>query len=170
MTARLKRGEYMERRKVNISFTKSGSGSRSTRLMLPVKWIDNLGISPEDREVFIYQIGDNILIRKKPLKWNKKEAVKIVCDEIDKIIQDEKIIFYDRALLIGDDVFNMYFGDDKESQYLYFDGFISGVKDYMFKNYKDIVLDREKFILYFFSKEHDYKDPEEFKKIFNITN
>lgn len=150
----------MERRKVNISFTKSGSGSRSTRLLLPVKWIDNLGISPEDREIFIYQIGDNILIRKKPLKWNKKEAVKIVCDEIDKIIQNEKIIFYDRALLIG---------DDKENQYLYFDGFISGVKDYMFKNYKDIVLDREKFILYFFSKEHDYKDPEEFKKIFNIT-
>ena len=43
----------MKRRKVNIAFTKSGVGSRNTRIILPVKWIDNLGISFENKKVFI---------------------------------------------------------------------------------------------------------------------
>lgn len=41
----------MEKRKAKILFTKSGTGSRSTRVTLPVSWIDALNITQEDREV-----------------------------------------------------------------------------------------------------------------------
>lgn len=41
----------MESRKLNMQFVKSGSGSTTTRLALPITWIRTMGITPEDRQV-----------------------------------------------------------------------------------------------------------------------
>lgn len=54
----------MEKRKVKVMFQKSGSGSLSTRLAIPKKWVDEMGISVEDRNVAIEFDGETIIIKK----------------------------------------------------------------------------------------------------------
>lgn len=41
----------MEKRTLNISFSKSGSGSIATRLSVPKSWLDKIEVSPEDRKI-----------------------------------------------------------------------------------------------------------------------
>ena len=57
----------MEKRDLNIAFYKSGSGSISTRITLPKKWIEKMEISLEEREVEVVFNDDikEITIRKK---------------------------------------------------------------------------------------------------------
>lgn len=54
-----------EKRQLKISFTKSGSGSESTRLSLPIKWIRELGIDKDNRDVTVEIDEDKIIIKKK---------------------------------------------------------------------------------------------------------
>ncbi|WP_270670253.1 AbrB/MazE/SpoVT family DNA-binding domain-containing protein [Paraclostridium bifermentans] len=54
-----------EERNLKISFTTSGSGSESTRISLPIKWIRELGIDKENREVIAILDDDKIIIKKK---------------------------------------------------------------------------------------------------------
>lgn len=57
----------MEERNMKISFGKSGSGSISPRVSLPLSWLTRIGITPEDREVEIVLNEENeeIILRKK---------------------------------------------------------------------------------------------------------
>lgn len=45
--------EKRDERVTKVSFGKSGAGSRTTKLIIPVTWIDEMGITPDDREVNI---------------------------------------------------------------------------------------------------------------------
>lgn len=54
----------MEKRKAKIIFTRSGAGSRSTRVTLPVSWIDALNITTKDREVSLSLENGKIIISK----------------------------------------------------------------------------------------------------------
>lgn len=63
----------MRKRKLNIQFAKSGSGSRTTRLTLPVSFIDELKITEEDREVNVMLINNKIIITKEEYKMNKDD-------------------------------------------------------------------------------------------------
>ena len=56
----------MEVRNMKISFGKSGSGSISPRVSLPLSWLKRVGITPEDREVEIILDEENqtIIIKK----------------------------------------------------------------------------------------------------------
>lgn len=56
----------MEGRKLNVSFGKSGAGSISPKLSLPVTDLRDMGITPENREVNYYYDKENkqIIIRK----------------------------------------------------------------------------------------------------------
>ena len=53
-----------EERKAKIIFNKSGSGSITNRIILPVPWIKKLGITKENREVTIRYEGNRIIIEK----------------------------------------------------------------------------------------------------------
>ena len=57
----------MEERNMKISFGKSGSGSISPRISLPLSWLKRVGITPEDREVGIVldEEKEEIIIKKK---------------------------------------------------------------------------------------------------------
>ncbi|MGL5057654.1 MAG: AbrB/MazE/SpoVT family DNA-binding domain-containing protein [Fusobacteriaceae bacterium] len=57
----------MEKRELNITFGKSGSGSSTTKLSIPITWIKKMKISPEDRalEVIFDEENNTILIQKK---------------------------------------------------------------------------------------------------------
>lgn len=43
----------MEERKLRVIFSKDGRGATNTKITLPVKWIRNMGVNPEQREVIL---------------------------------------------------------------------------------------------------------------------
>ncbi len=57
----------MEKRELNISFYKAGNNGISTKMNLPKKWVENMGISPENRavEVSYDEKKKTIIIKKK---------------------------------------------------------------------------------------------------------
>lgn len=63
----------MEKRKLNIQFAKSGSGSRTTRLTIPVSFIDKLGITVDSREVNVIYVNGKIIITKEEYKMTKED-------------------------------------------------------------------------------------------------
>ena len=63
----------MEKRKLNIQFAKSGSGSRTTRLTIPVSFIDKLGITADNREVNVIYVNGKIIITKEEYKMTKED-------------------------------------------------------------------------------------------------
>ncbi len=54
----------MEKRKLNVSFNKSGRGSLTTRVTLPIAWIKEMGIDQENREVEVTFENSEIRIKK----------------------------------------------------------------------------------------------------------
>lgn len=56
----------MEERRMNVIFTKGGSGSVTTKLTIPKKWIDKLGITKEKRGIVLkfYEEAEKIVIEK----------------------------------------------------------------------------------------------------------
>ena len=57
----------MEKRDVNISFYKAGNGGNSNRITLPKKWVEKIGITPENRavEIVLDEENNSIVIKKK---------------------------------------------------------------------------------------------------------
>nr|DAP61628.1 MAG TPA: Toxin SymE, type I toxin-antitoxin system [Caudoviricetes sp.]DAR96033.1 MAG TPA: Toxin SymE, type I toxin-antitoxin system [Caudoviricetes sp.]DAS85888.1 MAG TPA: Toxin SymE, type I toxin-antitoxin system [Caudoviricetes sp.]DAU27923.1 MAG TPA: Toxin SymE, type I toxin-antitoxin system [Caudoviricetes sp.] len=55
----------MEKRELNISFYKAGNGT-ATRLTVPIKWLRELGITPEEKGIdLIFDKENKQLIIKK---------------------------------------------------------------------------------------------------------
>lgn len=63
----------MEKRKLNMQFAKGGSGSRTTRLTLPVSFIDKLGVTADNREVNVIYVNGKIIITKEENKMTKDD-------------------------------------------------------------------------------------------------
>ena len=57
----------MEKRDVNISFYKAGNGGISNRITLPKKWVEKIGITPENRavEIVLDEENNSIVIKKR---------------------------------------------------------------------------------------------------------
>ena len=54
----------MQKRRLKLSFNKSGSGSMSASMRLPITWIKRMNIDPENRELDVKFIGTKITIKK----------------------------------------------------------------------------------------------------------
>jgi hypothetical protein len=54
----------MEERKAKIQYAKSGRGSLTTRMTLPITWVRTIGVSEDDREVKISLKDNKIIIEK----------------------------------------------------------------------------------------------------------
>ena len=54
----------MQKRILKVIFTKSGSGSISPKINLPIKWMRELGIDKDNREVLLELDKDKIIISK----------------------------------------------------------------------------------------------------------
>ena len=65
----MKEGKLMEVRDAKVIFNKSGGtssqGGYTTRVTIPISWIKQMGISPDDREITISFDGEKITIKKK---------------------------------------------------------------------------------------------------------
>ncbi|MGX8128466.1 AbrB/MazE/SpoVT family DNA-binding domain-containing protein [Clostridioides difficile] len=53
-----------ETRILNINFNKSGCGSVSTRLNIPIKFLRELGVTENDRSVEVTLKNEEIIIKK----------------------------------------------------------------------------------------------------------
>lgn len=53
-----------ESRQLKVSFNKSGSGSISSSIRLPISWLKEMNISKEDREVEVIFNNGEIIIKK----------------------------------------------------------------------------------------------------------
>ena len=55
-----------DKRKLNIIWTKAGTGSPTTKLSIPISWCYDMGLSKEERKVEIIYNKENkeIIIRK----------------------------------------------------------------------------------------------------------
>lgn len=51
-------------RKANIIFSKNGNGFTTTKITLPVPWVESLNLTPEDKEVIIELKNNEITIKK----------------------------------------------------------------------------------------------------------
>lgn len=71
-----------ESRNINLSFYKSGCGSTSCRISLPISWIRSLGFSKDDREAIVEYNDNMIIIRKK----EKKDMEKLL-ERIEEILK-----------------------------------------------------------------------------------
>lgn len=54
----------MNKRQLNISFNKSGSGSITPKISLPSTWIREMGLDKENRKVEVVFENDEIKIKK----------------------------------------------------------------------------------------------------------
>lgn len=57
----------MEERILKVSFGKSGAGSISPKISLPVTWLREIGVTPDEREVkiMVNEKTKQIIIKKK---------------------------------------------------------------------------------------------------------
>lgn len=46
--------DMSERRELNLIFSKSGSGSSTTKLSIPISWCHRMNIIEDDKSVFAY--------------------------------------------------------------------------------------------------------------------
>lgn len=153
----------MKLKKLNISFTRSGSGSESTRLSLPVKWLrDKLKITKEDKKVYVYQFGDSILIKKTPLEWDRKQVLEYNLADITSILENKGWISYDEIGVIAIDTLNAYCNGDKEKEKKYWGATIGAIQDWLEKNCV-IIFENENDKSFFCKKELNIKTLEEFQ-------
>lgn len=54
-----------EPRDLKVTYNKSGSGSVTSRISLPITWLREIGVTEENREVIIELTDDSIIIKKK---------------------------------------------------------------------------------------------------------
>ncbi len=56
----------MEERELRVIFSKDGRGATNTKITLPVKWVRDMGVNPEKREVALQYDEENkqIIIKK----------------------------------------------------------------------------------------------------------
>ena len=129
----------MEKRKLNISFVKSGSGSITSRVILPTIWIREMGISTEKREIFVYKVGDNVVISK------AENDLKFAKIEIDSIIEEKGYILFD---------------EDKEELWKYCYDRYNSINNFDNNYGNDKV--------YFYDKKYNFSSIEELEEYFKI--
>lgn len=47
-----------------VSFRKSGSGSMTPSITIPITWLREMGIDMDNREIVVYKHNNSIVIRK----------------------------------------------------------------------------------------------------------
>lgn len=55
----------LEKRQINVSYGKNGQGFKTTRISIPKKYFEKIGITEEKREVSVILYNDKIEIRRK---------------------------------------------------------------------------------------------------------
>lgn len=85
-----------ETRTLNVMFAKSGRGSKTTRLTLPIKWMHDMNITEDDRSIEVeYDSETKSITIKKAISETNEDTE----DLIEKLANDERFI----SLLLDDE-------------------------------------------------------------------
>lgn len=57
--------QLIEKREINVSYAKNGQGFVTTRISIPKKFFERIGITEEKREVQVKLYKDRIIIERK---------------------------------------------------------------------------------------------------------
>lgn len=60
----MKQKDSLEKRDLRVSFNKSGSGSMSSRVILPITWFKEMGVTEENRNIVATFEDGKITIKK----------------------------------------------------------------------------------------------------------
>lgn len=165
----------MEKRNANVMFAKNGQGSRTTRITLPVNWVDVIGVTEENRKVNIYQIGNQIIITKEEWKMEENKALEIILEEIKKEIKGSFICdsdntdrFVDRTVK---EVIRMLSTEDNEQDNIdeYFDELEAKAKEFLNNSYKSVYeVKNGDYTGYYYDNCFNFKTVEELENHFLI--
>lgn len=107
-----------EIRKANILFNKTGQGSTTTRITLPVGWVKSLDFNEENRQAIIEIDNNKIIIRKveKNMLLIKNKNVKYVSSYADYELEDGTLLFEQDW---NGEIYRNGFKDAKDTNYEY---------------------------------------------------
>lgn len=165
----------MEKRKTKIMFARTGQGRVTTRMTLPVTWVDKIGAVEENREVFIYQVAGEIIITKEEWKMEENKALEIVLKEVKREIKggficdsDNTDRFVDRTVK---EVIRMLSTEDNEEDNIddYFDELEAKAKEFLNNSYKTVYeVKNGDYTGYYYDNCFDFKTVEELEDHFLI--
>lgn len=165
----------MEKRKTNIMFAKNGQGNRTMRMTLPVTWVDKLGATEDNREVFIYEVAGEIIITKEELKMEENKALEMILKEIRKEIKEKYIDNSDYQYYLFDvikKIISMLSTEEDEEENIdkYTDSLYDKVLNYLNENYKVVYQSSKNgdATVYYYDNCFDFKDVESLEKYFKI--
>lgn len=144
----------MEYKKLNLSFTKSQAGNISSRLILPISWIRELGKNENRREVHVYKVNDLIIVSPERQTSLPDELIKSeITNQIKKLFKENGWI----STVQIDNIFkkiidNFYFLNKNNEEYIF---------QYLFKFLKKTYLELMKFLPY----DLDYYNEDMGKKL-----
>lgn len=169
----------MDKRKAKIIFNKGGSGGLSPRVTLPITWLREMGVNPDNREVNVYEVAGEIIISKEEWKMTTDKIYGIVLKEIEKDIKNSWIDNSDNTYYIYDlifkavEMFEDEFEEDETAQDVY-DEISTEVSDkiveYLVENYKWVskTATNGDVTVYYFDNCFNFKTVEELEKYFLI--
>ena len=155
----------MEYKKLNLSFTKSKAGNISSRLILPISWIRELGKNKDKREVHVYKVNDLIIIAPERQAYLPDELLKSeIKNQIKKLFKENGWISTIQIDNIFKEIINNFCFLDKDNQEYIFQHF--------FKNLKKIYLDLMKFLPYSldYYNEDSEKQLDSYNEVIQISN
>lgn len=165
----------MEKRNANVMFAKNGQGSRTTRITLPVNWVDVIGVTEENRKVNIYQIGNEIIITNEEWQMEEKKALEIIVKEIENEIKEGFICDSDNIDRFVDitvkEVIRMLSTEEDEEDNIedYFDELEAKAKEFLNNSYKSVYeVKNGNYVGYYFDNCFNFKTVEELENHFLI--
>lgn len=163
----------MKKRNANVMFAKNGQGSRTTRITLPVTWVDAIEVTENDREVNIYQIGNKIIITKE--EWKMDKALEIILGEVKREIKGGFICDSDNIDRFVDktvkEVIRMLSTEEDEEDNIedYFDELEAKVKEFLNNSYKSVYeVKNGDYVGYYFDNCFNFKTVKELEDHFLI--
>lgn len=165
----------MKKRKMKISYNRSGNGGLNPKISLPITFTRELGATEDDREVYIYQIGNQIIITKEEWKMEENKALEIILEEIKKEIKGSFICdsdntdrFVDRTVK---EVIRMLSTEDNEQDNIdeYFDELEAKAKEFLNNSYKSVYeVKNGDYTGYYYDNCFNFKTVEELENHFLI--
>lgn len=58
------KGDYIDKRNANIILGKSGTGSNTAKISIPVTWLEDMGVDEDNKSVIISYVDKKIVIEK----------------------------------------------------------------------------------------------------------
>lgn len=99
------------------------------------------------------------------MAFDKKEAIKLAINEIKKILLEKKFFIFSTKIEVVENILFLYFDKDNNNYKKYFNAILGGLDDWNVDNTNLISFKNE---FYYYTKDLNFSNFEEFEKYFNL--